>query len=159
MKKTLILSAITLSLVGVAAYADTTPAPVPVAIAISAPVVSAVTVTSLLQTLVSESYVVLKLEQEKSGFEAKVVTPEGFMKKIKFDQTGSMIVSKTDAPMMTMLAAVQLVEKAGYTSVSSVKVHHHDAFEIEALSPGDNKKVEVKVDAVTGEIKVDHDWL
>ena len=159
MKKTFALGVLALSLTSaigsIAAAASTTST----STTMTAPAVAEASLLSVLKTLNSQSFTVLKLEREKEGFEAKVITPEGFMQEVKFDQAGNMLPSKHKSPAVSMIAAVELLEKAGYTSISEIKVHHHMFYEVEALDPKDNKKVELKVNAMTGEVKAEHDWL
>lgn len=153
MKKIFVLGALALSLTGaissIAIAASTTTSPAVVA----APAVTDASLLSALKTLNSQSFTVLKLEHERDGFEAKVITPEGFMQEIKLDQAGNILPSQHKSPTVSMIAAVELLEKAGYTSVSEIEMHHHMFYEIEAMDPKAKKKVEVKVNAITGEIK------
>ena len=160
MKKTLLLSALVLSLVSTGAIAQTTTTTTAATPVVAAtPAIPAVTLLTVLNTLDSQSFTVLQLESKKNGFEAKVVTAEGFMQEINLDQAGNILPSEHKSPTVSMIAALELLEKAGYTSISEIKVHHHMFYEVEALDPKNNKKVEVKVNALTGEIDADHEWF
>ena len=158
MKKTFVLGALALSLVGaigsIAEASTTSAAPSMTVTETSSP-----SLVSVLKTLKDQSFIVLKVEREDDGFEAKVITPEGFMREVEFDHAGKELPSKHQSPKISMAAAIEMLEKAGYTSVSSIKVKHHGLYEIEALNPTDKKEVEITVNAITGEIKADHDWF
>ncbi|MBP9726280.1 MAG: PepSY domain-containing protein [Gammaproteobacteria bacterium] len=158
MKKTFFIGALALSLAGaigsMAVASTTISAPATTVTETSAPSLS-----SVLKTLKDQSFTVLKIEREDDGFEAKVISPEGFMREIEFDHAGKVLPGKHPEPKISMAAAIEILQKAGYTSVSSIKVTHHGLYEIEALNPADNKEVEIAVNAITGEIKADHDWF
>lgn len=114
---------------------------------------------SVLKTLNDQSYIVIKLEYERHGYEAKVITPQGFLQEINFDQNGSQIVNnKNKTPLLSMASALELVEKAGYTALSSVKIGGDHTYKMDAVRLSDKKEVDIKVNAETGEIEVEHEW-
>jgi uncharacterized membrane protein YkoI len=114
---------------------------------------------SVLKTLNAQSYSVIKLEYEHHGYEAKVITPQGFLQEVKFDQNGNPIVNnKNKMPLLSMASALELTEKAGYTAISSVKIAGDHTYKIDAVRSSDKKEVDIKVNAETGEIEVEHEW-
>lgn len=114
---------------------------------------------SMLKALNAQSYIVIKLEYEHHGYEAKVITPQGFLQEIKFDHSGNLITSnKNTTHLLTMSAVLELVEKEGYTAISAVKIADHHSYKIDAVRSRDNKEVDLKVNAETGEIKVEYEW-
>jgi uncharacterized membrane protein YkoI len=156
MKKTFAIGALALSLTGaigsIAMASTTTSAPATTVTETSIP-----SLLSILKTLQNQSFTVLKVEREYGGFEARVISPEGFMREIEFDYAGKMLPGKYPAPKISMAAAIEILEKAGYTSVSSIKVKHDGVYEIEALNSINNEEMEITVNAVTGEFKAERD--
>lgn len=110
---------------------------------------------SILNKLNTQSYIVLKLEYEHKGYEAKVITPQGFLQEIKFDETGNLLSTST-THFLSMAAALELVEKAGYRQISSIKISKNNTYAIEAHTNDD--EVNITIDAQTGQIKVSKEW-
>ena len=114
---------------------------------------------SVLERLDAQSYRVIKLEYEHHGYEAKVITRQGFLQEIKFDQNGNPLLKKKNkTDLLSMASALTLVEKAGYSAISSVKISGHNSYKIEAIRSSDQKEVDIHVNAETGEIEVEHEW-
>ncbi|OGV44379.1 MAG: hypothetical protein A3F46_03780 [Legionellales bacterium RIFCSPHIGHO2_12_FULL_42_9] len=110
--------------------------------------------SKILQVLQSKGYSsVRKVEFEHGTYEVKAISAQG--KKVKLNvnpQTGVITNnSKTQNNSISMLMAAQKVEAAGYHGIYKIK-SEDGKYEIKALNK-DNKKVELKVNVKTGEIK------
>lgn len=113
---------------------------------------------SVLESLKQQSYIVIKLKREEDGYEAKVISQEGFLEEIKIPAGKKLSAVQLSSPGLNMSAAIELIQKEGYHDVSSIKVDGKNRYELEALRPQDNKKVEVIVNANTKEIKEETEW-
>ncbi|MES2203724.1 MAG: PepSY domain-containing protein [Pseudomonadota bacterium] len=110
----------------------------------------------ILKKLDEQSYRVLKLEYEHKGYEAKVISPEGFLQEIKFDKTGNLLSTPT-THLLSMAAALELAEKAGYHEISSIKISKHNTYALEARD-NNNNEIDLTIDAQTRKIKVKKEW-
>lgn len=117
-----------------------------------------VSLISILKTLTDQSYTVIKLEYEHDVYEANVLTPEGFLQKIKFDQNGDQIFKKERKNRLTMSSALELVAKKGYYKLSSIKISGDHTYKIDAIRASDQKEVDIKVNAETGEVTIEREW-
>ncbi len=109
----------------------------------------------VLKTIQSKNFVALEVERERDGFDTKVIDQEGVVRPMRFDLAGNMLpppVKHVNHPVISMLEAVELLTKAGYTQISEIRAHHQ-FYDAEALSPMDKKEVDVKVNAMTGDIQ------
>jgi uncharacterized membrane protein YkoI len=123
-------------------------------------VMTPVSLISILKRLNAQSQIVIKLEYKHHAYEAKVITPQGFLQEIKFDKNGNLLSNKNDdtTKLLSMASVLALIEKEGYSRISSVKISGHRYYKIRAISSTYQKEVNIKVNAQTGEIKVQHEW-
>lgn len=125
-------------------------------IAMSEEVTTPDSLAAILKKLNDQSYIVLRLEYEHKGYEAKVITPQGFLQEVKYDAAGNL--SSTSFPhFLTMAEVLELVEKAGYRKISSIKISKNNTYAIEAHA-SDDEDVDITVDAKTGKIEVAEEW-
>ena len=110
--------------------------------------------STILQDLQSKGYDnIRKIKFEHDVYEVEAISKQGTKIKLSVNpQTGKI----ANSPMMqknslSMRSIVQKVEAAGYHSIYKVK-SEDNKYEIKALDKN-NKKVELNVDAQTGEIK------
>ena len=80
------------------------------------------------------------------------------MQEIKFDENGTQISNHDKAPLFSMVCALELVEKAGFSSISSVKITGDHMYKISAVRESDKKELDVTVNAKTGKIDVEQAW-
>lgn len=148
MKKYLALSIITAaSLYGMSSItiAETTP--------------SNLMMSNILEKVRTAGFTICKeIDHEHDRFEADAINSQGKpLKLIINPKTGEIIPKKGSISNFSMMDVVRIVEKEGYHDISEIKFKK-DRFKIEALNR-DNQKVKLKVNSVTGAIKVDRDWF
>lgn len=127
-------------------------------LAISEEVTTPASLVFVLNKLNQQSYVVLKLEYEDQGYEAHVITPQGFLQEIKFDHTGNQLLKQSQSVTLSMAAALQLIQKAGYNDITSIKISKNNTYLIGAVRSSDKKEVDITIDAHTGKIDVVREW-
>lgn len=127
-------------------------------VAMSEEVTTPASLVFVLNKLNQESYVVLKLEYEDQGYEAHVITPQGFLQEIKFDHAGNPLLKQSQSVTLSMAAVLQLIQKAGYNDITSIKISKNTTYLIEAVRSSDKKEVNITVDARTGKIDVVREW-
>ena len=115
---------------------------------------NALPISKILQDLHAKGYTLIKkVEFEHGTYEVKAIGPNGNKMKLQVNpQTGEITNNKSNnAKMMSMLDAVKKVESAGYHNIYKIK-QEDNKYEVKALDKN-GKKVELKINADTGEIK------
>lgn len=109
--------------------------------------------SKILQDLQSKGYnAVRKVKFEHGSYEVEAMSKQGTKIKLNVNpQTGKITINPKTPNTLTMLSIVQKIEAAGYHNIYKVK-SERGKYEVKALDK-DNKKVELNVDAQSGEIK------
>ncbi|MDF3054263.1 MAG: hypothetical protein K0Q74_170 [Gammaproteobacteria bacterium] len=118
--------------------------------------VSSAQMSSILQSLQAKGYNnVKKIKFTDGKYEARAVNAQGKIEKLDINaQTGAILDGKKPAKkMITALEVATKVEAAGYRSIYKLEADS-GKYEVRALDK-DGKKVELEIDATTGEIKKD----
>jgi len=117
-----------------------------------------VKISQALQTLEQNGFTVIKkIEFDDGQYVAKVVNNEGKTIKLRLDGKSGKILNQPKATKarLTALEVAKKVEQAGYNSIYKIDVEwFKDKYAVEAYNE-EGKKVELNVNATTGDIVKD----
>lgn len=118
--------------------------------AFAATLVTPTPLSTILQHLQSENYVVIRqIDLDGNIYKAYALSPQGNYTKLKINaQTGEIISPSSAAPTLSMLDVAQKVEGAGYTSISEIE-SSSNTYVVKAVNP-QGEAVTLKVDSHSG---------
>jgi hypothetical protein len=109
-------------------------------------------ISTIITKLQSKGYnIIRKIKFEDGAYEADVINAQGNEVTVKINPlTGDFFGSTENLARLSMLAAVKVVEAAGYKNIYKVK-SDDDKYEVKALDKN-GKEVGLEVNAISGEI-------